>query len=194
MQSLDENEEDLDDKVMNGPNVHDCYEPFEVKILLEMETEVRIDSPRSRTAKRSSNLICKVHDLEENNFEIIPKACKLENIRRFIDARKKVEFGYCTEELGPEKVKSIDCQTEIANPAILITLPHSKKVKSLKLRSDKLTYENRINTKNNEQYTISFAAKYRNDGYSSKFGKFPTVADKHLLEPLYDFNDNCGKN
>ena len=49
--------------------------------------------------------------------ELILKVCKLENIRRFIEARKKVEFGYCTEEIAQTKVKSNDCQTEIVNPA-----------------------------------------------------------------------------
>ena len=62
------------------------------------------------------------------------------------------------------------------------------------MRSNKINYENRIDTKNIDQYTTSFASKYRNDGYSMKNVKFPTGADKHLLEPLYDFDDNCGKN
>ena len=45
LQSIGENGDELDD-TMNGPNVHDCYKPLEIKIPSEMENEKQIDSPK----------------------------------------------------------------------------------------------------------------------------------------------------
>ena len=53
---------------------------------------------------------------------------KTQNIKQFIKT-KKVEFGYSTQELAKEKVKNIEFQSGIANRAILISLPQSKKLK-----------------------------------------------------------------
>ena len=68
IQSLEnDGEENLDSEfeqeVLNGPNIHDCYKPLKLKIPIEIETEVKPDSPRPVFSKRPNNLICKVHDL-----------------------------------------------------------------------------------------------------------------------------------
>ena len=62
LQSLDENDENSHDQVINGPNVHDCYKHLEIKVPLDLETQVRIDSPRPGNTKRFSD-ICKIHNL-----------------------------------------------------------------------------------------------------------------------------------
>ena len=38
------------------------------------------------------------------------------------------------------------------------------------LKTSKYTYENSIEKHKLEKYTISYAAKFRGDGYSDKFG------------------------
>ena len=133
--------------------------------------------------------------MEENSFETIPKTWRIANIRRYIDVKRRVEFGYSPEIAGNKsiaqtKVTHTECQTEIVNPALLVTLPRSKKVE-FALRSDNCTYENRVEKDKIEQYTISFAAQYRSDGHSEKFGKFPTTGQYHMLEPLCKFDDDC---
>ena len=135
LKSIGENGDSLYD-VMNGPNVHDCYKPLEIKVPSELENKKRNDSPRPKNKMRSNNLLCKTR-IRGNSFEIIPKTCKLANIRRLIDTRRKVEFRYCPD-IAQTKVINVECRTEIANPALLITLPQSKKV-TMKLRSDNCT-------------------------------------------------------
>ena len=101
-----------------------------------------------------------------------------------------MHFEYCPEldHTTKTEVKNTESQTDLMNPAILITLPKSQKV-ALTLKHSKYIYENRIEKDNVEKYTISYAAKFRGDGYSSKFGPFPKPSDYHLFEPLCSYDD-----
>ena len=101
------------------------------------------------------------------------KSCRLA-IRNYIDDRKIVRFEYCPEleHITTNEVKHTESQTDIMDPAILITLPKSQKI-ALTLKHRKYVYENRVEKNNEEKYTISHAAKFRGDGHSKKFGPFP---------------------
>ena len=59
-----------------------------------------------------------------------------------------------------------------------------KKIKDRKFRTTKIICGNRIDTKNIDQYITCFAAKIRNYGYSSKYGKFPRTGDKIVCNPF----------
>ena len=61
---------------------------------------------------------------------------------------------------------------------------------ALILKINKCTYEDRIEKDKIEKYKISYAAKFRGDGYSDKFGQFPTPSQFHLLEPLCTFDED----
>ena len=93
-----------------------------IKIPSEKGNDVQIDSPKPGKKRRSTSLVCKTHDLEEKGFEIIAKTCRLA-IRRYIDAKWRVEFGYCPELEQDNtiqiEVKSTESQMDITDPAML---------------------------------------------------------------------------
>ena len=131
LDELDKFVEDNDNAIeeaINGPNVHDSFKQLKIKVEEIGNTSVMPDSPRPGE-KRPINLICNRYDYERTGLGKISKSCRVA-IRKYIDDRKNVRFEYCPELEHKERneVKSTQCQTDIMDPAILITLPKSQKI------------------------------------------------------------------
>ena len=159
------------EEAINQPSVHDSFKQLTIGINDSTNTEHSKlpDSPRPK--KRAINFICNQHDYECTGEGHISSECRIAT-RRYYDKHNNVRFEYSPDvNLPKNENKSTHCQTDIMDPAILITLPKSHKIE-LTLRHNKYVYENRIEKYNEERYTISYAAKFRPDGFSKKYGPF----------------------
>ena len=125
---LKENENGIDD-IINGRNIHDSFKQLDINIREDRDTIMMPDSPRPGEKRKSTNLVCNRHDYERTGLGVISKSCRLA-IRKYIDDRRNVHFEYCPEldHTTKNEVKDTESQTDIMDPAILITLPKSQKV------------------------------------------------------------------
>ena len=174
------------EEAINQPSVHDSFKQLKLDTTDNGNNSNLPDSPRPK--KRSINFICNQHDYERTGEGHISSKCRVA-IRRYYDKHNNVKFEYGPDvDLPKNEVKSTQCQTDIMDPAILITLPKSHKIE-LTLKHNKYVYENRIEKHNEERYTVSYAAKFRPDGFSKKYGTFTRHTDYHTLKPLMHLND-----
>ena len=177
------------EEAINQPSVHDSFKQLKIDTTDTTDNGNNSKLPDSpRPKKRSINFICNQHDYERTGEGHISSKCRVA-IRRYHDEHNNVKFVYSPDvDLPKNEVKSTQCQTDIMDPAILITLPKSHKIE-LTLKHNKYVYENRIEKHNEERYTVSYAAKFRPDGFSKKFGTFPRHTDYHTFKPLMHLND-----